>query len=195
VSHVKALFILLVYSTIFIVGTPGLDFLSPDPYPAERQAQFRQRYGRVLTAVGLGLVDLNRTVRRPLAKKIGDFQTVFRIRQSWHLYRDGPHAIRRLEIRVDGHSVYRTNHDRHNWLEPQLKSRRLRPRVEMTTKKFKSANWRGLSRYVVAQARIEWPDAKRVELVALSGPRPGTTLKTTHRITAEAPDWVPEKTQ
>lgn len=194
-SHVKALFILLVYSTIFIVGTPGLDFLSPDPYPAKRQAQFRQRYGRVLTALGLGLVDLNRTVRRPLAKKIGDFQTVFRIRQSWHLYRDGPHAIRRLEIRVDGHSVYRTNHDRQNWLEPQLKSRRLRPMVEMTTKKFNSANWRGLSRYIVAQARIEWPDAQQVELVALSGPRPGTNLKTTHRITAKAPDWVPEKTR
>jgi hypothetical protein len=194
-SKLKPIALLIVTATLLIVGTPGLDFLNADTYSQARQAKMRARYGTVLTAVGIALNDLNRSVRRPLAKRLGKFQTVFRVRQSWHVYRDGPRPIRRMEIRVDDTPVYRTNDEALTWLKPQLRSRRIRPMVEMTTKKFNSANWKGLTRYVVHEAREEWPEAQKVELVALSGPRPGRRLRPTHRITATAPDWDPRKTR
>ncbi len=194
-QHFKPIVLLLVYTTLLLVGTPGLDFLKRESFSEQQLNRFRDRYGSVLTGIGIGFNEFNIQVRHPIVKRIGSFQTVFRIRQAWHLYRDGSHATRRLNIRVDDQLVYRTNDPDFNWLEPQLRSRRLRPMVEMTTKNFKSANWLGLSRYVVEQARERWPEARRVELLARSGKRPGTKMKTTHRITARAPNWTPEKTR
>jgi hypothetical protein len=174
-QNTRAAAVLAVMALLFLVGTPGLDHLGSRLSIKERAR-------------------LNKTIRAPVKKHLGGFQPLFRVRQSWNLYRDGPRKVYRLEIRVDGEPVYRSEDPVLTWLQPQLRNRRLRPVVESTTKKNKSGNWRGLSRYVVQQARAEWPEATKVELVALKRRRSATRLKSSHRITSTAPDWGLEKT-
>ena len=193
-SHLRAALVLAVMAVLFIVGTPGLDHLGGRLTPKE-EARLQQKFGSTVGAMAESLMRFNQEVRIPLAKKLGGFQPIFRIRQAWNLYRDGPRLVYKLEVHVDGEVVFRSKDNTHDWLAPQLTNRRLRPVVESTTKKFKSANWRGLSRFVVAAAREEWPHAQKVELVAMRGKRPGAQLKESHRITAQAPQWTPEKTR
>ncbi len=188
----RAGLIFLVYVVLLIVGTPGLDHLGWR-MSKKSEARMIKRLGPTNTGVAKHLVDFNKEVRRPVAKKVGGFQPVFRIRQAWNLYRDGPYLIYRLEVRVDGEPVFRSKDPDLDWLEAQLSNRRIRPVVESTVKKWKSANWRGLSRFVVAQARAEWPEAKRVELVSLKSKRPGNQSRIQHRIVSSSPDWELEK--
>jgi len=193
-SHLRAALVLATMVVLFIVGTPGLDHLG-GRLSAREKNRLQKRYGTAVASTAEVLMGFNKSVRDPAAKKLGKFQPVFRIRQSWNLYRDGPKNIFRLEIRVDGTPVYRSGDSDLDWLEPQLRNRRLRPVVESTTKKFKSANWRGLSRFVVQAARTQWPEATEVELVALRGKRPGKRMKPIHRIISTAPEWGLEKTR
>jgi hypothetical protein len=191
-KHLRAGLIFLVYAVLMVVGTPGLDHLGWR-MSKKAEARMTKRLGPGITKVAKHLMDFNKDVRGPVAKKVGGFQPVFRIRQAWNLYRDGPHPIYRLEVRVDGEPVFRSKDPELDWLEAQLSNRRIRPVVESTVKKWKSANWRGLSRFVVAQARAEWPDAERVELVSLKSRRPGNRPRIQHRIVSTSPDWGLEK--
>ena len=193
-SHLRAALVLIVMAVLLIVGTPGLDHLGWR-LTSKEKARLNKRFGPGVASAAEHMMAFNKATREPMAKKLGKFQPVFRIRQSWNLYRDGPHNIHRLEVRVDGKPVYRTKDPDLDWLAPQLSNRRMRPVVESTTKKFKSANWRGLSRYVVAQARKSWPEASRVELVALRGKRPGKNMRPTHKIVSTAPDWTLAKSR
>ena len=191
-SHLRAGLLLFVYAAVFIVGTPGLDHMGWR-LSSKEEARLKNRYGDLLAGAAKKTMSFNKEIRGPIKRKVGGFQPVFRIRQAWNLYRDGPRKIYRLEVQVDGTPVYRTEDPELDWLAPQLRNRRLRPVVESTVKKFKSANWRGLSRFVVAQARAEWPDATEVALISFSGKRPGKVLKPRHRIVSSAPRWELEK--
>jgi hypothetical protein len=193
-AHLRAALILCTTAVLLIVGTPGLDHLGTR-FSSKRARLLEKRYGPAIATATQKLVGFNAKIRRPITAEVGVFQPVFRVRQSWNLYRDGPHKIYRLEVRVDGNPVFRSGSAELDWLAPQLGNRRIRPVVESTTKKFKSANWRGLSRFVVAEARTAWPEATSVELVALRGRRPGKRLQPTHRIRSSAPDWALEKTK
>lgn len=193
-SNLRAGLLIFVYALLFAVGTPGLDHMRSKMSATEEQ-RLRNRAGDTVADLTQFAVRINKNIRAPIKRKLGGFQPVFRIRQAWNLYRDGPRNVYRLEIRVDGEPVYRSEHPELDWLEPQLRNRRLRPVVESTVKKFKSANWRGLSRLVVSRARAQWPEAQRVELIALKGKRPGKRLRPQHRIIASAPEWSVEKTK
>lgn len=193
-AHLRAALILCVMATLLLVGTPGLDHLG-SRLSARKARLLEKRFGPMIASGAQTLVGINANVRTPITRKLGVFQPVFRVRQSWNLYRDGPHKVYRLEVRVDGAPVFRSGSAELGWLAPQLGNRRIRPVVESTTKKFRSANWRGLSRFIVAEARAEWPEATSVELVALRGRRPGKRLRPTHRIISSAPDWGLEKTK
>ncbi len=193
-THLRAGLILAVYAVLLVVGTPGLDHLGWR-LSSREEARLEKRFGPTVARVGKRLMAFNKEFRRPVANRVGKFQPVFRIRQAWNLYRDGPRQIYRLEVRVDGEPVYRTEDPELDWLAPQLRNRRMRPVVESTVRKWKSGNWRGLSRFVVAQARQTWPQAERVELVSLRSKRPGNRPQVQHRIIATAPDWGLEKTR
>jgi hypothetical protein len=193
-AHLRAALILCTIAILLVVGTPGLDHLGTR-FSSRRARLLEKHFGPVIATGTQKLVGFNAKIRIPITRKVGVFQPVFRVRQSWNLYRDGPRRVYRLEVRVDGNPVFRSGSSELDWLAPQLGNRRMRPVVESTTKKFKSANWRGLSRFVIAQARAAWPEAKSVELVALSGRRPGKRLRPTHRISSSAPDWGLEKTK
>ena len=94
----RASCILLAYLFLLLLGTPGLDFLPPR-YLQSAQAKeaMTQAYGSLTTQIATAAADLNRS-RLKLEKHIGKIQPIFRVAQSWHLYRDGPSTIRRMEI-------------------------------------------------------------------------------------------------
>jgi hypothetical protein len=63
--------------------------------------------------------------------------------------------------------------------------------VESTARSKNSKNWKGLTRFIVTQARADFPEAKEVVLQSMKGRYPKGEMKPGHRILAEAPDWVP----
>ena len=186
----RAIGILLVHLLLLGLAAPGLDLL-PRQYLRSAQAQQRMeaKYGATQTALAVAAADLNRK-RFLIEDTVGKIQPVFRIAQSWHLYRDGPATIRKLEIRVDGVPVYRTNDPSLRWLAPILRNRRIRPVTETTVSRPKAGNRLGLGRLIVERARDEFPKIRRIDIVSLGGKRPGETLQPRHRMVATAPDWV-----
>ena len=186
----RAIGVLLVHLILLGLATPGLDLL-PRQYLRSEQAQQRMeaKYGATQTAIAVAAANLNRK-RFLIEDTAGSIQPVFRIAQSWHLYRDGPSAIRKLEIQVDGVPVYRTNDPTLDWLEPVLRNRRIRPVTETTVIRPKAGNRRGLGRLIVERAQDDFPKVRRIDIVSLHGKRPGETLTPRHRMVATAPDWV-----
>ena len=186
----RALSIAAAYLALLVLGMPGLDFLPPSYLKAEHaRERMSIRHGPFLTELAVLAGDLNR-VRLNAEKTLGKIQPVFRIAQSWHLFRDGPGPIRRLEIQVDRVPVYRTLDPDLDWMEPVLRSRRIRPVVESMVSKPRAVNRWGLARLIVERARRDFPRVQRVEITALSGPRPGHDLERRHRLVAEAPEWT-----
>ena len=110
-----------------IVGTPVFDLVGGGGAP-----EAGEEFG------GIGPEDLklpfvfwlNREVRMPLVAVIGPPQKLFRIRQAWHLYRDGPSSVRRLEVRIDGELRYRSEDPAYRWRTGILDNRRVRARHE-----------------------------------------------------------------
>ncbi|MGB0638948.1 MAG: hypothetical protein ACPGTU_06435 [Myxococcota bacterium] len=186
---IKAILIFAAYALLLTVGTPGLDFL-PTSFLSSKSARttFTKKYGDTSTSIAKSAGDFNRW-RKPIAKKLGSFQPIFRIRQSWHLYRDGPSSIRRMEIYVDDTLIYRTLDSDKDWNEAIFRNRRVRPMAETLVKKPKAVNRLGLGRFIVNHAREDFPDAERIEIRSLSGRRPGSKLRTRHRMVATAPSW------
>ena len=187
----KAIILAAVHLILLVVAAPGISFLKPNLLRTDKaKAEFREEYGPGLEKVASAVADLRRA-QRPVAKALGGFQPVFRIRQSWHLYRDGPSTIRRMEVRVDGVPVYRTLDPTLRWSERIFRNRRIRPMAETLVKKPRAKNRAGLGRYIVDRARADFPDAEIVEIRSLWAKR-GREAKTHHRMVASAPGWTLE---
>ncbi len=187
----KAIILTAVYLILLIVAAPGISFLKPSLLRTEKaRTEFRDDYGPLLERVARAAADLHRA-QRPVAKALGGFQPIFRVRQSWHLYRDGPSTIRRMEVRVDGEPVYRTLDPALRWSEDIFRNRRIRPMAETLVKKPRAKNRAGLGRYIVDRARADFPDAEVVEIRSLWARR-GQEATTHHRMIASAPSWTLE---
>lgn len=187
----RATLALIAQALFWVLGTPGLDYLS---YLNLRDEGARARMAKDLGgAAGLAFAidDLERSFRRPIVELLAPVQRPFRISQEWNLYRDGPSRYVLLEVRLDGVLAFRTADPEHAWLAPQLRNRHVRPVVESTANKRDAPNWRGLTRYIVARARAENPALREVELLSRAGPFPGEVLTDGHRIVAKAPSWSP----
>ncbi len=184
----RTILLTAVYLGLLVVAAPGLSFLKPSLLSSESsRARFERRFGQPAAVAARAATEINR-LRRPAAAAIGGFQPVFRVRQSWHLYRDGPSTIRRLEIWVDDARVYRTGDATLNWSEAVLRNRRIRPIAETLVKKPNAKNRLGLARYVVAMARQDFPEAESIELRSVWGDRAGEE-SVHHAIRASAPTW------
>ena len=145
----KAIILTVVYLILLIVAAPGISFLKPSLLRTEKaRSEFRDDYGPLFERVARAAADLHRA-QRPVAQALGGFQPIFRVRQSWHLYRDGPSTIRRMEVRVDGEPVYRTLDPALRWSEDIFRNRRIRPMAETLVKKPRAKNRAGLGRYIV----------------------------------------------
>lgn len=191
VRQLRALAVLMGGAVIFVLGTPGLDFAGFGEYRTESQrAQAHAQLGPVWGPVAVGLMDLNRALRRPLYDAVADVQPAFRIRQSWHLYRNGPGEVRRVQILVDGREVYLTGSAEADWNEAVFRYRRVRPPMETTAKEHKATNTWGMVRWIVTEARGDWPEAEEIVVRSLSGPWPGRELDEKHRWEARAPEWT-----
>ncbi len=189
--HARAAALLLVFVILGVLGTPGLDFLGEQNLqkPSKRE-QFLNRFGPAWGAVGLGIFDLDRTLRQPLVRMFEPVQRPFRVSQSWSLYRDGPSRVMRMEIQVDGRTVYRSVDDEYTWMQEIFRNRRVRPMVETTVMEVDAPNRLGLSRFIRQRAQQDFPGTTRVDILALWGPFPGTAMKEHHRLTMEAPEWA-----
>ena len=187
----KAISLTLVYLVLLAVAAPGISFLKPNLLSNEKaRAKFRATHGALAEYAASSAADIRR-LQQPLSRALGRFQPIFRVRQSWHLYRDGPSTIRRMEVRVDGVPVYRTNDPELEWSEPIFRNRRIRPMAETLVKKPRAKNRAGLGRYIVDRARRAFPEANEIEIVSLWNKR-GREAKVHHRMTASAPDWTLE---
>jgi len=173
-----------------VLATPGLDYLPPNTLrtPASR-VRAEEQMGPVGMHAGWAVAVFNRRCRLPLVKVLEPLQKPFRIAQSWNLYRDGPRRMRELEIQVDGKPVYRMGSSNLNWLAGPLSNRKIRPVVESTARSPESRNWRGLARFVVERARLDYPEATFVALVFEVADFPGEEFEASHRIVAESPEW------
>jgi hypothetical protein len=190
VRHLTAALVLLAHALLLCFGTPGMDFLKRTELQSEAdRAALRAKLGRPWADLGIALADLNRAVRLPILSAIGAIQRPPRVRQSWHLYRDGPSQVRRLEILADGVLLHRSADDSLGWRAAQLRNRRLRPMIETSVRQTDAANWRGLARWVVAEVRRDLPDTRAVELRAVWSPFPGDAPTWHHSFLAEAPDF------
>ena len=173
-------------------GCPGLDYLGAKDFVTPKsQELLRRQMPEIGVKAAMAIGSFNRRVRLPLVRKTQWVQKPFRVAQTWNLYRDGPRRINRMEIWVDGELVHRTADSEHDWLTPQLRSRRVRPMVESTTRQKNSKNWEGLSRYIAARAQLEFAGVQKVEIRARQVRFTGGEESTKHRILVEAPDWVP----
>lgn len=172
-----------------IVGTPVFDLVGGGGAP-----EAGEEFG------GIGPEDLelpfvfwlNREVRMPLVAVIGPPQKLFRIRQAWHLYRDGPSVVRRLEVRVDGELRYRSEDPAYRWRTGILDNRRVRPVVASTAAKAGAKNAAGLTRLITELARADFPAASEVQITFTKGKFPGTAAKPAHGWVLRSPHWKPE---
>lgn len=194
-KHLKALLILLAHLLLLVLGTPGLDFQKwRQQLEPELQTQQREELGEAFVVAAVAVARFNGAVRQPLYDLVAPVQRPFRVRQSWHLYRDGPSRIHRLEIRVDDRLVHRTGDPEHAWRQAQLRNRRLRPIFANVVMKTGTPNWRGALRWVVQEVRVDFPQARQVELRATRIRFPGTRrlgeqVEVHHRYLARAPAW------
>jgi hypothetical protein len=191
-SSLKPGILLVVYFLMSLHGCPGLDYLGDKDFVSEKSRQnLRKQMPEVGAQVAIAFGALNRNVRLPFVHRTAWIQKPFRLAQTWNLYRDGPGRINRLEIRVDDQLIHRTADAELDWMSSQLRSRRIRPMVESTARSKNSKNWKGLARFVAAQAREDFPEAKVVILQSMQGRYPKGEMKPKHQIVVAAPDWVP----
>ena len=159
-DHLRAALLLGAGGMLLMAGFPGLDFLSPKDLRV--RVERAHRIAAPLGAVAEGLAAFDARVRRPVARLIKPVERTFRIAQEFHLYRDGPRRVDRLEVLVDGVLVYRTRDADHAWRAAQFGNRHLRPMVATAAQKPRAVNQAGIARWIVAQARQDFPDAEEV---------------------------------
>lgn len=181
-DHLRALLVLLAGSALLLGAPPGLDFLTTKQL---RDPALLQAGGPVWAAVARAELRW----RRPAAERLAPIEHTFRIAQTWSLYRDGPSHVRRLEVQVDGQTVYRTGDPDADWRAAQFGNRRFRPMVETVSTSADALNWKGIGRFIVARAREDFPDAHAVRIVATRTPFGQDAARETHARRAAAPDW------
>jgi hypothetical protein len=172
-------------------GTPGLDYMKRRELESEKDRKKLRAELGAPAEIGIALADFNRAVRLPVLDRVGPIQRVFRVRQSWHLYRDGPSRVRRMEIWADETLLHRSADSSLTWRDAQLRNRRLRPMVETSAREKEGGNWRGLTRWVVEEVLEDRPETLKVELRATWSTFPGDKPTWHHSFVAEAPDWNP----
>ncbi len=178
---------------LVVLGTPGLDFVGMQTYRSDSsRARAKAELGSPWAELAIAATDFNRDVRKPVYDLFAPIQPLIRARQSWHLYRNGPDRVRRVEILVDGEQVYLTGSADADWREAQFRYRRIRPPMETTAKKRAAANTWGMVRTIVGFAQEDFPEADEVVVRSLVGRWPGETLSEAHRWEARAPEWTVE---
>ena len=191
-AAVKPIALLFVYFLIAIQGCPGLDYLGKNDFVTERsQDKLRETMPEWAVQASIAIGAANRTLRLPIVEKTEWMQKPFRVAQTWNLYRDGPGRINRMEIYLDGELVHRTADSTYDWLTPQLRSRRLRPVVETTSRTKKSKNYKGLSRFIKNRALDEFPDTTSIEIRSVWERYPKGDSSVRHQIVLEYPEWKP----
>ena len=116
-------------------------------------------------------------------------QRPLRLSQSWRLYINGPPRVLRLEILVDGVLKHRSGDPEYDWLEPQLRNRRMRPTMKVASKHHDAKDRKGLMGWLVQQAQDDFPGCQEVRLRALRGRFPGRSLQVRHTWISAAPLW------
>ncbi len=190
-KHLRALLVLLAHLLLLLLGTPGIDFMKASDFdePDEETAAI-DTYGPALGELLIGTAWFDQHVRMPVYDLVAPLQRPIRARQSWHLYRDGPDRVQRLEIRVDGKLVHRSADPDHAWRNAQLRNRKIRPVMQAIARRPGSPNWRGMVRFLVSAARHDFPDAQQIAITATSAPFPGTEVHDQRSYVAQAPAWV-----
>jgi len=169
-------------------GTPGTRSLTPKFLKRNRKT-IHAKAG-VLAPVLVGLIEANFQYRVPISKHFLKVQSVFRIAQNWGLYGAGPKRMRRLQISIDGEPVYLTNDPALRWRAPQLTHRKIRPLPDTMTIKAEAFNWTGFSRWVLNEARADFPEATEVSVVAIFRDHAVNAERRIHHgRRARAPDW------
>ena len=152
---------------LLCTGTPGFSAWSAQTFRSEAaQQRIKAQLGPQVGTAAIWLADINRDFRLPISSKLNRIERLFRIRQTWALYTNGPNHSCRLEAWVEDELVYRTRDAQHRWMAPQLEHRKLRPMVDSVASKANAFNWRGMGRFLVNAARRDFPEAQSVTLVA-----------------------------
>ncbi|MEC7949473.1 MAG: hypothetical protein VX265_18035 [Myxococcota bacterium] len=161
-DHLRAAAVFLVGGALLMAGFPGLD------YASARDVRSLVAPARALaTPLGMGMAAVagfNEGLRRPVARALRPVERLFRVSQEFHLYRDGPNRVDRLEVLIDDVLVYRTRDAAHDWRAAQFGNRHFRPMVATAALKPAAANQEGICRWIVARAREDFPDAREVEI-------------------------------
>lgn len=190
--QVTAAVVMATIAWMILLGFPGLDRLNPRDYQGERRERLLHRGAEGRAEVFLG--DVDRLLRRPLADRLEWTQRLPRVSHSWHLYRDGPGKVRRLEIWVDDELWYRSQDDAHSWRDAHLTMRKFRPMVSTTASDPKAKNWRGMVRWAAREAYKDKPDLKEVRVVGTAVPFPGDGEPKVMRVyVAHPPDFEPSR--
>ena len=190
--HIRAAACLAVIVWMVILGFPGLDRLRPQDYVGEKRQKLLD--GGLAGRAELMVGDLDRLVRRPLAERLEWTQRVPRVSHSWHLYRDGPGAIRRLEIWVDDELWFRSQDAEHTWRKDQLTMRKFRPMVSTTASDPRAQNWRGMVRWVAREAAKDKPSLQEVRVQGVKSRFPdGDKVEVKLVYTAGPPSFEPRK--
>ena len=187
--HLRAALVALVALTLLCAGAPYFDYIPAyvrTPASIDREVAKSPAWVR---PVHRALLTFEVTVRGPLANQLRPIEKVFRIAQSWHLYRNGPGRVARLEIWADDALLHRSLDDEHDWLDPIRRSRRVRPVAEAVVSADGGRSELGFTRFIVDRVRAERPETRVVELRAMWAPWPGTDPELHHAFVAEAPDW------
>ncbi|MCO4746116.1 MAG: hypothetical protein KC912_15070 [Proteobacteria bacterium] len=185
---------LAVIAWTIILGFPGLDRMKPSDYTGSHRERLLKQgaAGRAEVAIG----DFDRFVRRPMADRLEWTQRVPRVSHSWHLYRDGPSKVRRVEIWVDDELWFRSQDADHPWRRAQLTMRKFRPMVSTTASEPHAKNWKGMVRWAATEAYKDKPDLKEVRVVGTVAPFPsGEPARVKRTYVASPPDFVPERLQ
>ena len=187
--QLRAALVLLVASTLLCAGAPWFDYVPASIHSPETIDRAVATSPAWVRPVQRAMLTFEVNVRRPLANELRPIEKLFRIAQSWHLYRNGPGRVARLEIWADGTLLHRSLDDEHDWLEPILRCRRVRPVAEAVVTADGGRSEVGFTRFVVERIRAERPETQTVELRATWSPWPGTDPEVHHTFVAEAPDW------
>lgn len=191
-DHLTGLGAFAVLFFLVVMGCPGISELAPgaSKKPGLRKLVNR-RAGPVAADLVHGIAVVNDAVRVPFSSRLRKVERVFRIRQEWHLYGGGARRVKRLEILVDGEKVYRMGDPDLDWNGELFDLRRIRPMAQSVTTKDSAFNWKGFGRFVVNEARRDFPGAQEVRIHGVFRPWDAAPEDehVVHGRVARAPDW------
>ena len=187
-SRIRAILLAVVYVSLFILATPGIDSLGIDRLTqAERQKMIREGTPAWVLDLGEDVGQLRRQLLRPLTP----LQRPLRIEQSWGLYGQGQSRVRRMEVYLEDALVYRSGDPEDDWLEPVFRNRRLRPMVDTVSRKPSAKNRNALMSLIAQRAAEQNPQLSAIEVRFTIAKFPGTEVRTAHAFYMIAPEWEP----